>query len=41
MIVYSGHKYGAKDWTTLGYEKTHNPALRCETLDALKKFKGL
>lgn len=40
LIVYSGHRYGKKDWTTLKYEKEHNPALRCETLEEFRKFKG-
>ncbi len=41
MVVYSGHKYGKMDSATLEHEKKHNPALLMETLQELKKFKGM
>jgi len=40
-IVYSGHRYGRKDHTTLGFEKRHNPALLCRSLDDFRRLKRL
>ena len=40
LIVCSGHKYGAYDTTTLKFEKEHNRALKCRTLEEFLGFKG-
>ena len=40
LIVCSGHKYGAYDTTTMEFEKKHNRALQCRTLEEFLDFKG-
>lgn len=40
LIVCSGHKYGAYETTTMKFEKDHNRALKCRTLEEFLGFKG-
>lgn len=40
LIACSGHKYGAYETTTMAFEKKHNRALQCRTLDEFLNFKG-
>src|SRR3990167_919293 len=40
LIVCSGHKYGAHDTTALEYEKKHNRAIRCRSMEDFLNFKG-
>lgn len=39
--VYPGHDYGPTPTSALGWELTHNPALRADTLAAFCAYKGI
>lgn len=39
LIVCSGHKYGKYETTTMAFEKQHNLALQCRTLEEFLEFK--